>query len=50
MIFMILVFILRNKFNLANKMIDLFRKKLAEDGGDVDLKISCEYGADGGGD
>ena len=32
-------FILRNKFNLANKkVIDLFRKKLAEDGGDTDLK------------
>ncbi|MGA3280678.1 MAG: nucleotidyl transferase AbiEii/AbiGii toxin family protein [Smithella sp.] len=32
-------FILRNKFNLANRqMIDLFRKKLVEDGGDVDLK------------
>ena len=32
-------FILRNKFNLKNKqIIDLFRKKLAEDNGDTDLK------------
>ena len=32
-------FILRNKFNLANRqVIDLFRKKLVEDGGDTDLK------------
>lgn len=32
-------FILRNKFNPANRqVIDLFRKKLVEDGGDTDLK------------
>jgi hypothetical protein len=32
-------FILRNKFNLANRqVIDLFRKKLIEDRGDADLK------------
>ncbi len=32
-------FILRNKFNLADRQVmDLFKKKIAEDGGDTDLK------------
>ena len=32
-------FILRNKFNLADQeVMDLFKKKIAEDGGDTDLK------------
>jgi len=32
-------FVLRNKFNPANRQVmELFRKKLAEDGGDIDLE------------